>query len=135
MAQNKRLKLINILNNNTSWPIILENVSSKDFETSVVLPANINSSELGIKIDDKGLCYPSWLNNIKKQEGENTILLVIDKLDEISFEEQEKFYGIIKYKGVNGYKFPSETQIIITVKNKDNVSKKISSLCLSYKVE
>ena len=75
---------------------------------------------------------PIFKNFSKSQKR---VFLCITGLDEISKDEQEKFCGMLKNKGINGYKFPENAQILIPVKNLKNVSKKISDLCIIYKVK
>ncbi len=136
MTEEMKSKLVKILNDNTKWPLIIEGVSSSNFPTSIVIPATTPSSELGIIPGETGLKLPSWAMEILlKAKKSKKIIVCIGELDEISQEEQEKFYGMIKYKGVNGFKFPEGTQIIITAKNTKKLSKRISSLALSFKVE
>ena len=136
MTEEMKSKLVKILKDNTKWPLIIEGVSSANFPTSVVIPATTSSSELGIIPSETGLKLPSWAMEILlKAKKSKKIIVCIGELDEISQEEQEKFYGMIKYKGVNGFKFPEGTQIIITAKNTNKISKRISSLALSFKVE
>ena len=136
MTEEMKSKLVKILKDNTKWPLIIEGVSSANFPTSVVIPATTSSSELGIIPSETGLKLPSWAMEILlKAKKSKKIIVCIGELDEISQEEQEKFYGMIKYKGVNGFKFPEGTQIIITAKNIKKISKRISSLALSFKVE
>lgn len=131
----ERIDLIKILKDNTKWPIVIEGVSSTDFPTSTIIPATISSSELGIIPSEEGFKLPNWLNGIiaEAKQGK-TVIICIDKLDEIPVEEQEKFYGMIKYRGINGLKFPERTQIVITAKNVGNISKKILSLAVCCKV-
>ena len=136
MTEEMKSKLVKILKDNTKWPLIIEGVSSANFPTSIVVPATTPSSELGIIPGETGLKYPAWAMEIMiKAKKSKKIIVCIDGLDEISQEEQEKFYGMIKYKGVNGFKFPEGTQIIITAKNTKKISKRISSLALSFEVE
>lgn len=136
MTEEIKEKLVKILKDNTKWPLIIEGVTSKNFPTSIVIPAITPSSELGIVASDTGLKYPSWAMEIMiKSKKSKKVIVCIDGLDKISLEEQEKFYGMIKYKGVNGFKFPEGTQIIITTKNATKISKRISSLALSFNVE
>jgi len=136
MTEEMKSKLVKILKDNTKWPLIIEGVSSANFPTSVVIPATTPSSELGIIPSETGLKLPSWAMEILlKVKKSKKIIVCIGGLDEISQEKQEKFYGMIKYKGVNGFKFPEGTQIIITAKNTKKISKRISSLALSFKVE
>ena len=136
MTEEMKTKLVKILKNNTKWPLIIEGVSSANFPTSIVLSANTPSSDLGVISDETGLKLPSFAQEILiKSKKSKKIILCINGLDEISQEEQEKFYGIIKYKGINGFKFPEGTQIIITAKNANKISKRIVKLALSFKVE
>ena len=136
MTEEMKFKLVKILKDNTKWPLILEGVTSSNFPTSIVIPATIPSSELGIISTETGLKYPAWLMQVMiKAKQSNKILICISDLDQLSTEDQEKFYGMIKYKGINGYKFPDGTQIIITVSDMTKISKRISSLTLTLKVE
>ena len=136
MTEEMKVKLVKILKNNTKWPLIIEGVSSDNFPTATVIPATTPSSDLGIIPGETGLKYPAWAMEIMiKAKNSKKIIVCIGGLDQISQVEQEKFYGMIKYKGVNGFKFPEGTQIIITAKNAAKISKKISSLALSFKVE
>ena len=134
MNANLKLKLNKILSNNKSWPIILEGLDATLIKDAVIIKADINSQDLGIKIDGNGYVYPNFINELENSENK---ILIIDKLDEISKEEQEKFYGLIKYKGINGYKFPKETQIIITTKinGLNKISQNILNLTLNFKLE
>lgn len=134
MDNNLKLKLNKILSNNKSWSIIIEGLDAKLIKDAVIINANINSQDLGIKIDSNGYIYPKFISEL---ENSKTKILIIDELDEISKEEQEKFYGLIKYKGINGYKFPKETQIIITTKTNglNKISQDILNLTLNFKLE
>lgn len=134
MDNNLKLKLNNILSNNKSWPIIIEGLDSKLIKDAVIIKADINSQDLGIKIDSNGYIYPNFINELENSKNK---ILIIDKLDEISKEEQEKFNGLIKYKGINGYKFPKETQIVITTKTNglNEISQDILNLTLNFKLE
>ena len=135
MIEEIKSKLVKILKNNTKWPLIIEGVSTSNFPMAIAISANIPSSELGIISSETGLKFPTWAMEIMiKAKKSKEIIVCIDGLDKITPENQEKFYGLIKYKGVNGFKFPEETQIVIPVENAKNISKRISSLALFYKV-
>jgi len=135
MSKINSVKLLKILKDNKDWPIIIEGVSVIDFSNSIVIPANIPSSQLGVIPSENGYKYPSWLMElIINSKKNNNIQICIRGLDEISQDEQQKFYGLIKYKGINGYKFPEGAQIIIPVNNLEKISKRILSLSLVYKM-
>lgn len=136
MTEEMKTKLAKILKDNTKWPLIIEGVSCSNFPTSIIIPANTPSSNLGIIPGETGLEYPVWATEIiEKSKKSKKIIVCISNLDEISQEEQEKFYGMIKYKGINGFKFPEQAQIILPVKNTEKISKRILNLALSFKLE
>ena len=93
MTEEMKSKLVKILKDNTKWPLIIEGVSSANFPTSVVIPATTPSSELGIIPSETGLKLPSWAMEILlKVKKSKKIIVCIGELDEISQEEQEKFF-------------------------------------------
>lgn len=124
-----------VLKNNTDWALIVEGITAKDVNSAIVIPATIPTEVLGITISENGIKYPEWLTKLKIVASSlKNAYLVIENIDSVSAEEQEKFYGLIKYKAVNGVKLPTNTQIILTAKNANNISKKISSLAILHKV-
>lgn len=126
-----------ILDNNAKWPVIVECDKTLHLDNTVVIPATIPSAQLGIIPGETGLKYPAWLMQVMMLDKKGAkIRILIDGLDTIPIEEQEKFYGIIKYRGVNGMKFPADSQVIISVSKDgvDKVSNRISSLCIVHKV-
>lgn len=137
MTNEEKVKLNKIFNDNKGWPLLIEGVSAKNFPHSVVISADIDSACLGVVPGETGLKYPSWvmqLNILSKKT--DRVVLVIDQLDSVSQDEQEKFYGIVKYSKINGYSFPKSTQIIITVSKGgiDKISTRLKSLTIPYKV-
>ena len=136
MKQLTNYKSKKILDTNNSWPLIIEGATSADFPNAIIIPASISSSELGVVPSESGLKYPTWAMKIMiKAKRSRRIIVCIGELDEISIEDQQKFYGLIKYKGVNGFKFPECTQIIITTKDSAKISKRIASLAILYKAD
>ena len=61
-------------------------------------------------------------------EDKDKFVIVIDQLDSIPQDEQSKFIEIIKYKQVSTFEIPEDYRIIITVKNKKEISEEIYSL-------
>ena len=134
MTEETKSKLVSVLKNNTKWPLIIEGASKDNFPTSIIVPSNIPSSELGIVSDETGYKYPNWLTNVvNKAKKSKRVLVCIDSLDKVSEEEQEKFYGLLKHKSISGFRLPEAAQIIITVKNLKKVSKRILDLSLVFK--
>ncbi len=117
-----------------SW--VIGGVTAKNFPHAVVVPATTPSAELGIIPNTQGYQHPKWLlTMMMKAQAKKAILLCIDGIDSLPCGEQDKFAGMIKYKGLNGFNFPHETQIIVTAKHIDAVSPEIKALCLLYQAE
>lgn len=129
-------KLSEILKNNTKWPLIIQGASGANFPEAIIIPAEIPSADLGIIVDENGLNLPFWVKKMKEIcEKNQKIVLCIENLDKISAEEQEKFCGMLKFKAINGFNFPENTQILITAGNVEKISKKILNLALIFKME
>ena len=129
-------KLKSILNNNSKWPIIIQGATAKNFPKAVVLNGDTKSEELGILSTENGLVYPNWVNEInEKLKASKKVLLIIDGIDKLELADQEKFYGIIKYSGINGYKFPAGVQIVMPVEDINKVNRKIFSLSINFNME
>lgn len=118
-------------------PILFQGLDISLVPNAVVIPANIPSSELGIVPDGKGKYKcPTWVKElIIKSKKANKVYVCIDGLDGLTEEEQSKFYGMFKYNGINGFRFPEGTRVYGIVKDMNKVAEKIKSLALTYKVE
>lgn len=129
-------KVMEILNCHFDTPIILQGVSASIIPNVVVVSADIPSSELGVVPSENGYKYPAWAMEllVRDKKGEKSTIC-IDGLDSLPKDEQEKFYGMITYKGVNGFKFPKDTSIVILVKDIEKVSSRIRNLTLSFKAD
>lgn len=138
MTVEQKQKIAMLLKNNTNWPLILDGVENFSFKESVILPAQTTSENLGVVPTEIELQYPDWLKSlIEKSKNQKLVLLLITNIDEVNFDQQELFYGILKYKGVNGFKFPKNVQIVLPVKQNgtNKISKKILSLAIIHKVD
>ena len=123
---------------------LLWNNKSKDFlligenfeiENAVYISAKIQSKDLAIGIDNNSkYIYPQWVKDLEKIDAEKKHLIITD-LDTISLDEQEKFIGLLKYKNLNGYSLPENTQIIMLAQNQEKVSLKITTYLLIYKIK
>jgi len=134
----KNRKLLEVIYNNTKYPLIIEGITKEKLPDGIYLEACVTSENIGVLPSDTGLKYPVWIMEMMiKEKRNNQIKLIISGLDDLDIEEQEKFYGVFKNKGVNGYKFPAKTQIIIPIQkgNLEKISKRLISLSLIYKVE
>ena len=115
-------------------PLIVEDLNFDSIKNNVQLNSNINSSELGMIPKGNGFELPNWAKELKEMAGKtkDIVYLIIKDIDELDFLEQDKFYGILKYVGINGFKFPENVRIILTARKGgfSKLSKRIQSLCM-----
>lgn len=120
-------EILNKINQlSTISPVLVTDVTKEYFENAEILPAGISSKDLGIVNTSKGLKAPKWFVNLLKNDI-NTV--VIDKIDEIDMESQEKFYELLKYKTISNIEFYKEIKIVVLCKDLNKVSPNITSLC------
>ena len=110
-------------------PVIACEMSSDAFDDAVVVDAKISSTQLAALNTKDGLRFPDWYLKLEKNDKK---LLVIDNIDDIDAEEQEKFYEILKYKEISNTALPKNTKIIVIAKNNKKVADIIRQLCLVY---
>lgn len=125
--ENKKEMLLSYMRANVA-PILVDFISGKDLNGAVVVPANVDVKELNGHYDGAGFMPPKWLNEILSTNASR--ILVIDKIDEISKEEQLKFCELLKYKKISTFELPKNCVIIVTANeiNKDKINEKIFSL-------
>ena len=80
-----------VLENNKKWPLLLKNVMATQIANSVVIEANISNSELAVLPVENGTEVPKWLKELQvKCKIEKNAVLVINNIDSVMLEEQEK---------------------------------------------
>ena len=109
-------------------PVLASFISSEDLEDSIILPADINVKELNGHYEGLDFIPPKWLNEILSSTKNK--MLVIDKIDTISKEEQLKFVELLKYRKISTFELPKDCLIIITANeiNTEKISNEIFSL-------
>ena len=109
-------------------PILIDSLTEVNLPNSVILNANCPKSELNGHYNGTNFEMPQWLKEIKKNK--TPTLLIIERIDTISKEEQTKFIEILKYRKVFTFKIPKNTRIIITAKeiNKNTINEELYSL-------
>lgn len=127
--KDKRDLLLTYINVNVE-PILVDFINAKDIDGAVLLPASVSKLELNGHYEGKDFVPPKWLNEILSTE--KTSVLIIDKIDTISKEEQLKFYELLKYKKISTFELPEDTVIIITAEeiNSDKINEEIFSLAI-----
>lgn len=125
--KDKKEMLLSYIKANVA-PILVDFISGKDLNSAVVVPANIDVKELNGYYDGADFVPPKWLNEILSTNTSR--ILVIDKIDTISKEEQLKFCELLEYRKISTFELPKNCIIIVTANeiNKDKISEEIFSL-------
>lgn len=132
MNDAKRELLMSYIKSNVA-PILVDFIDGNNIPNSVVLPANLEISELNGHYDNIEFHPPEWLNKLKKSN--TPTILVIDKIDSIPPIEQTKFVEILKYRQVSTFELPKNTVIVVTAKeiNENTINEEIYSLVAHIK--
>ena len=131
MNDAKRELLMSYIKSNVA-PILVDFIDGNNIPNSVVLPANLEITELNGHYDNVEFVSPEWLN---KLETSTPSILVIDKIDCIPKNEQTKFVEILKYRQVSTFELPKNTIIVVTAEyiNKNTINEEIYSLVAHIK--
>lgn len=111
-------------------PLLVKDIPSNFFSNSVILKANISTSELNGHYEDTEFCPPSWYNELVEKSKTNYSVLLIENINEIPLVEQGKFIEILKYKKVSTFELPKNCVVIVTCSNLTNnkISEDVYSL-------
>lgn len=125
--EDKKEMLLSYIKSNVA-PILVDFISGQDLKGAVVLPANIDAKELNGHYDGTDFMPPKWLNEILSTNANR--ILVIDKIDTISKDEQLKFCELLEYRKISTFNLPESCVIIVTANeiNKDKINEEIFSL-------
>lgn len=109
-------------------PILVDFITSEDLNDAVILPSNIDPKELNGHYEGTNFMPPKWFNEILSTNTSK--VLVIDKIDAISKEEQLKFCELLEYRKISTFELPKNCLIIVTANeiNKEKISEEIFSL-------
>ena len=105
-------------------PLLIENIPSDLFSNSVVLKSNIDKSELNGHYEEIEFCPPTWYKELLEKSKLDYVILVIENINDVSVEEQNKFIEILKYNKISTFTLPKNCLIIVTCSDLNN--KKIS---------
>lgn len=132
MNKEQRELLFNYIESNVG-PILVDFIDGNVIPNSVILPANIDRSELNGHYENVEYISPKWLTELNRLNG--LPILVIDKIDSIQRSEQVKFIEILKYKKVSTFELPENTVVILTAKeiNKNTINEEVYSLVAHIK--
>lgn len=102
--------------------VVIRNEDIQKLDSKVLIGSNCEDNEL-LKI---------FKEKISKTD-ERFEFLVIEKIDEIELDKQDRFYQIVKDREFNGILLPEDVVIVLTVENKDklkNISSGLYNLCV-----
>lgn len=127
MMENKRELLLSYIKSNVA-PILVDFLSGNDIKNAVILPANIDSKELNGHYDGVDFLPPKWMSEILGTNASK--ILIIDKIDSVSKEEQLKFCELLEHRKISTFSLPENCVILVTANevNKDKISEEIYSL-------
>lgn len=125
--ENKKEIFLSYIKANVA-PILVDFMSGKDLPDATILSSDIDIKELNGHYEGENFVPPKWLNEILNSNTSK--ILVIDKIDTISKEEQMKFIEILKYRKVSTFELPKNCIIIVTANeiSKDKINEEILSL-------
>ena len=109
-------------------PILVDFLSGNDIKNAVILPANIDSKELNGHYDGVDFLPPKWMSEILGTNASK--ILIIDKIDSVSKEEQLKFCELLEHRKISTFSLPENCVILVTANevNKNKISEEIYSL-------
>lgn len=132
MVDSKRELFKSYVKSNVA-PLLVDFIDGNNIPNSVVLPSNIEISELNGHYENINYVPPEWLNKITN----STIptILVINQIDSIPKNEQTKVIEILKYRQISTFELPKNTVIIVTAKeiNENTINEEIYSLVAHIK--
>jgi hypothetical protein len=108
-------------------PLIIVSDEDIALENTITINATINERDLHIE--------SMWQKKIMLRHSNKHLFLVINGLDNIEADEQDKFTHLLKDRRSGTFKLPDYVQIVIPVKDKEKVSKQIKSLSLLWEVK
>ena len=100
--------------------VVIRNEDIKELESKILVDSTCNTNDL-IKI---------FKENISNEKYD---YLVIEEIDKINLNEQNKYYQIVKDREFLGYNLPENIIIVLTVKSKEtlkNISQNLYNLCV-----
>ena len=125
--EEKKEMLLSYIKANVA-PLLIDFMSFNDMDIAVVLPATIDAKNLNGHYEGENFMPPKWLDKILSTNDSR--ILVIDKIDTISKDEQLKFCELLEYRKISTFELPKNCVIIVTANeiSKDKINEEIFSL-------
>lgn len=101
---------------------IIETADIKELDSNIVIKSNCDDVEI----------FKIFKEEISKV-GKKIDYLVIEEIDKLEIEKQNRIYQIVKDREFNGISLPEDVIIALTVENKEglkNISSELYHLCV-----
>lgn len=109
--------LIELQRNCNATCVVVLQSEYKELANGVVIKANV-SDEFLFQQTNKFMEKVAQLSQNKKIS-----YLIISNIDEVSFEIQERFVGLVKDRELEGYNLPNNCIVVFTVKDEKSYAK------------
>ena len=112
--ERENLKFLGDYLKKTKYPILIEQLPENVIQkASVVLESNCSKDELIGKYVGTEFVEPAWYTKIKNINAPYSFI-IINKINNISEEEQRKFIELLKYRKSYIYDLPENCRILVT---------------------
>ena len=101
-------------------PLWLEGFAPEDFSSATKVLATAPKTEFAVFMGSNGAVYPNWYKAVMAKKQDKINLLVFDRVDKLTEEEQERFLEIVKYRTVSNVKLPKNCVVILTTSKSNN---------------
>jgi hypothetical protein len=101
---------------------VIQNEDIEKLDSKILINSNCEDNEL-LKI----------FNEKISKANEKIEFFVIEGIDNVEVDKQDKFYQIVKDREFNGNVLPEEVIIVLTVENRDklkNIASELHNLCV-----
>ena len=126
----ERLELLKDYIKTGTSPLLIENIPTDIFNNSVIIDANIDDSELNGHYEDDKFCPPPWYNELIKKSSDYYAVLIINNINSVDINKQNRFIEILKYNKVSTFNLPKNSLVVVTCNNldKNKISEEVYSL-------
>lgn len=110
-------ELVDLQRNSAGTCAVILTDDCKNLKPSVTIKAQVSDKFLNAS-------KPQFASDLDKVSAKNELCyFVITDIDQVSFEQQERFESLVKDREHNGYYLPKNCIVVFTVKDKFSLSK------------
>lgn len=121
------LKQLLLLN---QYPVLIEDLPNELFEDAVILCNDCDVSLLNGHYEGIDFVAPEWYNILCEKCKDHHTLLIINRINNSSINDQLKFIEILKYHKISTFDLPNNCSILVTASDLENkpIAEEIYSL-------